>query len=72
MIGSRINRASPKEAFAAIGGYALVLDMTVRDFQVFSLLFHNLVTYRYVKKRTLIPMHKNLVLIIKTVYYRMS
>lgn len=33
VIGSRITRASPKEAFAAIGGYALVLDMTLRDFQ---------------------------------------
>ena len=56
MIGSRINRASPKEAFAAIGGYALVLDMTVRDFQVFSLLFHNLVTYRYVKISENVPL----------------
>ena len=36
MIGSRISRASPKEAFSAVGGYALVLDMTVRDFQVVS------------------------------------
>merc|ERR1712241_687015 len=33
VIGSRINRASPKEALTAIGGYALVLDMTARDFQ---------------------------------------
>ena len=34
VIASRITRASPKEAFSAVGGYALVLDMTVRDFQV--------------------------------------
>ena len=34
VIGSRISRATPKEAFAAVGGYALVLDMTVREFQV--------------------------------------
>jgi len=33
VIGSRISRATPKEAFSAVGGYALVLDMTVRDFQ---------------------------------------
>ena len=36
VIGSCISRASPKDAFAAIGGYALVLDMTVRDFQVIN------------------------------------
>ena len=33
VIGSTITRASPTEAFAAIGGYALVLDMTLREKQ---------------------------------------
>lgn len=33
VIGSPITRASPTEAFTAIGGYALVLDMTLREKQ---------------------------------------
>ena len=34
VIGSNISRADPKKAFASVGGYALVLDMTARDLQV--------------------------------------
>ena len=34
VIGSRISRATPNDAFSAVGGYALVLDMTARDLQV--------------------------------------
>lgn len=33
VIGSRCSRASPEDAFKCVGGYALVLDMTARDFQ---------------------------------------
>jgi len=33
VIGKTISRVTPEEAFAAVGGYALVLDMTERNYQ---------------------------------------
>ena len=67
VIGSRINRASPKEALTAIGGYALVLDMTVRDFQVCFPKSNN-----SNKLRDRIDLTINRILIFNFPYYRMS
>lgn len=56
VIGSRISRATPKEAFAAVGGYALVLDMTVREFQVIQEIALNAVIWIFNINLIILPL----------------